>query len=221
MPMETRKMFKSLNLLAVASIVCIGFAPESAKASIAFSFTEVGPFVEMKSSGTLDVSKLVLVSPGGWGGAGVETNNPPESDIMGDATTGGLDQGYAFSPGTDLSGWIGNMFTISSFSWSLSGTTQFATYIIDGSLRTPGISIDSADVFGGLWTPDVAWQTLGDLASLGLTPGIYPVVDAVTSESITIQILKSEPVPGPLAILGVAAAFRRSRKLRFAMKSRA
>lgn len=219
--MKTHKMFKSFTLLSVASIACIGFAPESAKASIAFTFKEVGSFVEMKSSGALDVSKLVSVSPGFWGGAGVETNNPPESDIMGDTTTGELDAGFAFNPGTDLSGWVGDMFTNSNFSWSLSGTTQFATYIFSGPFRTPGITIDSDDLLGGLWTPDVTWQKFGNLASLGLTPGIYPVVDAVTNESITIKILKTESVPGPLAILGVAAAFRRSRMLRLAIKSRA
>jgi hypothetical protein len=187
-----------------------------------FSFKEVGDYVEMKSAGVLDTSKLVSVSPGFWGDSGVETNAPPESDIMGDTTMDvQLDQGYAFNPGTDLSPWIGDMFSNSNFGWTSTGTTQFATYYLQSNLRTPGISLSSADMIGSLWTPDISWRKLGSLSVLGLTPGTYSIADAVTSESITIEIQDPAAVPGPMPILGAAAAFHVSRKLRLALRSRA
>jgi hypothetical protein len=195
--------------LATAAIF-LGLASGTAQASIIFAFSESGGDVLMASSGVLDTGNLILVPTSGWGSAGVETNTPPESDIMGDTTMGPVDMAFGFSAGTDLSAWIGAMFTSSNFGWELAGTTQFATYYRDGSgLRTPGIAIARDDLVGDLWTPDISWSKAGTFASLGLTPGTYTVADSLTGESITILIgdrLTGVAEPTSLALLGLALA---------------
>ena len=57
--------------------------------------------------------------------------------------------------------------------------------------------------------------------SLGLTPGVYEWTWGNTNkDSYTLMIGNSNPVPGPLPILGTAAAFDVSRKLRNRAKRR-
>ncbi len=184
--------------------VMLAITAGQAHASIIFSFTESGGVVSMQSSGVLDTANLVSVPSSGWGGVGVETNAPPESDIMGDTTMGGIDTAFGFHPGTDLSAWVGDMFTNSNFSWASSGTTQFTTYYFSPS-RTPGIGIAVEDLVGNLWTPDVSWTKAGTVATLGLTAGTYAIADSVTGESITIQIgQRAVPEPSILALLAPA-----------------
>ncbi|WP_334188167.1 PEP-CTERM sorting domain-containing protein [Noviherbaspirillum sp.] len=198
-------MIKIKKLLA--SIAILGATIGQAHASIVFSFFESGSDVVMQSFGVLNTANLVSVSVSGWGGTGVETNTPPQSDIMGDTSMGGVNAAFGFHAGTDLSPWIGTMFTNSNFNWSSSGTTQFTTYYLSGGVRTPGIGISTSDLVGNLWTPNVSWTAAGTFASLGLTPGIYTVSDALTNESISIQIGTARvPEPGTIALLGLGLA---------------
>ncbi|WP_299072658.1 hypothetical protein [uncultured Paraglaciecola sp.] len=180
----------------------------NAVAGIVFSFTESGGNVIMQSSGVLDTTSLISQTSASWGGIGTETNNAPESDIMGDTTMGSLDLAFGFSAGTDLSPWIGDMFTLlfPSIPWVSSGTTQFATYYLEtGGIRTPGIGLAQEDLINGLWTPDVSWIAAASFASIGLTVGDYTITDAQTGEFISIQI--GEPIsvaaPSVVVLLGL------------------
>lgn len=198
--MSTLFRLSLIGALCSAALLVSGVS----RADIVFAFTQSGGNVEMQSSGTLDTANLVSVASGYWSLAGVETNNAPESDIMGDTTMGPLDTGFAFHDGTDLSAWIGGMFTNSNFGWEMGGTTQFATWYLLNDLRTPGISIAREDLLAGLWTPDVSWSKAGTFATLGLTEGIYAITDAVTGESITIRIgAVGVPEPNPFALFGL------------------
>jgi hypothetical protein len=220
--MVNKQIFGLATLIGVGSTVFLGLSAGRASASVMFSFQEVGGSVLMESSGTLNTSLLIPVTSSGWGGVGVETNPPPQSDIMGDTTMGPINTVFGFSSGTDLSSWVGDMFTSSKFYWNSTGSTQFTTYFFDNNfLRTPGIGIGIEDLVGAFWTPDISWNNPGTYASLGLTPGTYSIVDAATNESITIQIGNAIPasVPGPLPVFGVAAAFGMSRKLRNRIKA--
>ena len=76
----------------------------------------------------------------------------------------------------------------------------------------------------GLWTPDQSWINLNSsFASLGMVLGIYTIADALTGESITIQIGPSidpiaTPLPAALPLfasalgLGGFLGYRRKRK---------
>lgn len=176
-----------------------------AQASIIFAFTESGGNVLMQSNGVLNIANLVSVTASGCGGTGVETNDSPDPDIMGDTSMGSLDAAFTFSAGTDTSAWVGDMFTNYNFGWASVGTTQFSTYYREDGVRTPGVALKAADMVGSLWTPDVYWTKAGTLASLGLTQGVYTITDAQTAESISIQIgdRVSVPEPASIAMLGM------------------
>jgi PEP-CTERM motif len=199
-------MSKFTNLLAGAALLG---AVGQANANIVFSFTESGGNVLMQSSGVLNTANLVSVTfDSGWGGRGVETNGPPQSDIMGDTTVGGLNLSFGFNAGTNLSPWVGSMFTNSNFNWALTGgNTQFSTYYMNAGQRTPGIGIGSEDLVGALWTPNISWSDAGTFASHGLTVGTYTIADSRTGESITIRIgAASVPEPASLALIGLGLA---------------
>lgn len=174
-----------LVAVVTSSVVAMG----QAHAGVVFSFTEAGGNVLMQSSGVLDTAKLVDRSPSGWGSAGLQPSRGIDSAIMGDTTMGGVNTGFGFNDGTDFSPWLGEMFTKSDFSWSSSGTTQFATYVAGRNfVFLPGIVVSSNDIVEDLWTPDIAWSTTGTFESIGLTTGLYTITDALTAESISIQI---------------------------------
>ncbi len=195
----------SLSALAVAAFPGVAFA-QGGPTGVTFTFTESGGNVLMASSGSLNTSNLVTAALGGWGGTGIETNAPPESDIMGSTDAGDLTDAFGFNSGTDLSPWVGNLFVNSDFNWSRSGTTQFATYNRNNGQRTPGIGIGIEDLVGSVWTPNESWSQAGTFASLGLTPGSYMITDAVTGEFINIQVGSAAAVPEPGSLLLLALA---------------
>jgi hypothetical protein len=198
-------------LAKLAGLVAVLTFAANAQAGVVFTFSQSGAQVVMQSSGSVDTSKLISTAAGGWGGRGIETNAAPETDIMGDTTMGALNAGFRFSPGTDQSDWVGGLFTSSNFNWTGTGSTQFSTYVLLSGQRSAGLSINTQDLVGTTWTPDVNWISIGNtnLSGLGLTAGTYSVVDAVTQEFITIQvgpISNAIPEPTSLALVGFSLA---------------
>lgn len=197
---------KKFNKTLASIVLCVSFTMQ-AHAGIIFSFTESNGDVIMNASGTLNTANLVSVNVSSWGGVGIETNGVPESDIMGDTSSGAVDTAFGFNTGTDLSSWVGDMFTASNFSWVPTSTTSFTTYYRLNGVRTPGIGIATQDLNNGLWTPDNFWLASGaTFTSLGLTEGDYTITDALTGESISIQIgdVVEASSPATLALLGIS-----------------
>ena len=210
---------KILNSLAAAAMLAV--ISTSASAAVVFTFTEVSGDVKMTSSGSLDTSKMVLLGTDGWGGVGIENNANGQTDIMGGTSFGQNDITYTFNAGTDQSAWLnpGGPFSVSTANffgdWVVdSGSKSFATYGFINSLRNAGMSMVRSDIVGGIWTPDQNWTNANDtFASLGMNVGTWTVADALTGESITIQV-GQVPVPASLPLLlaglaGIAALKRR------------
>lgn len=199
---------------AAALLVLLAGVAGRADGGVVFTFTETGGTVVMTSSGVLDTTKLVsLPGYGGWGGTGTEDNSTPgDIDIMGGTDVGGgIDTAFGFNAGTDFSAITnpGGPFSLSDFSPSVAGTKSFTTYSGFGlGVRDPGIGVTGSDIVGGLWTPDQQWTYApgATFASLGLVTGTYTVADAVTGESITIQIGPAAAVPEPASLALAAVA---------------
>ena len=199
--------------LIIAALLILG--PYAAYADIIFTFEETGGTVIMTSAGVLDTNNLIVSGlPDGWGGTGTEHNGAEgDIDIMGGTTFGSVDINYGFSVGTDASaitntGGIGGPFAFSNFDALVSaGSKSFTTYAgFSGPLRLAGVGMRSADIVGGLWTPDQNWTYVAGttFAALGLNIGTYAVSDLITGETITIQIgAVSVPEPGTLALLSI------------------
>ena len=217
---------RGVPLAAIAALV-FALATETVRASVVFTFTEVGANVSMTSAGTLDTTNLVAGGRGGWGGVGIEQNG--QSDVMGGTLFGQTDVVFGFHEGTDFSPWAGasGPWSVSNQEWSVvSGTNSFATYrrTDDSDTIIPGINMRAVDMVAGLWTPDQSWINLNSsFASLGMVLGIYTIADALTGESITIQIGPSidpiaTPLPAALPLfasalgLGGFLGYRRKRK---------
>lgn len=212
----------------IASVTAIAVACVSAaRAGVIFTFTEVGSDVVMTSSGTLDTSKLLSANypavgwtSGGWSGTGVESSDDG-FDLMGSgvfsSSRSGPQMRFRFNAGTDISAIAnpGGPFSASSYDsegWSVtSGTKSFVTYSgFTGSGMQAGIQVVANDIVSGFWTPDQIWKnTGGSFASLGLNVGSYSVSDALTGETITIEVAGGAAVPDggmTVALLGAALA---------------
>lgn len=206
--------------LFTAGMMGLALSTVSADASVVFTFTEVGSDVVMTSSGSLDTTKLVLGTYGGWGLTGFGVFG--DYHMMGTDVGSGLNVSFTFSAGTDYSEWVGSAgpFGSNDFSFTVaSGTKTFATYDNVAGYQ-PGIQLNSGDIVNGIWTPDQSWISFGtSFANLGLASGTFTVQDAVTNEAITYQIGSASPVPVPaalplmlsaLGLLGITARRRRS-----------
>ena len=202
------KITKLTTIIGIGASIII-FASQG-YADVLFAFNEVGGTVTMTSSGSLNTGNLVpSFLPDGWNGWGVQGSK--DIDVIGGANTGDITAQFGFSPGTDLSAitnpggpLTGTYLTVAS----VTGSKPFATYSgsNDGYVTLEaGIGVVGSDIdIGGIWTPDQNW-TWGPgatFASLGLNIGTYTVSDAVTSESITIQVV---PEPAALSLIGLVS----------------
>ena len=193
-----------------AVVVLISAVP--ARALVTVTVSEVGGDVVMSGSGSLNVSALAYI-----GGTGYTYGIDPDTSTflinpgpISALYQGGFSLPAALGPGTanilPNSG-SGDQFGIALYY----GTpTLFVPGYLGGGTYTDGTGISSTSTYVG--------QTL---SSLGLTPGNYTWSwgSGGNADSITMQIGSSAApgpasVPGPLPILGIAAAFGFSRKLR-------
>lgn len=210
-----------------ASLALLIAAAMPAQAGLIFTFTESGGNVLMSPSGTIDTANLVPLPHNGWGGTGIGNFTSGNTVAMiGGTDIGGTDTAFGFHSGTDFSAWAGGVpFSLNTFGWTPSGTTGFATYVVNGGAYEPGLILLGSQMVGSTWTPDQTWSISGSFASLQMNPGTYTVADSQTGEFITYQIgqAASVPEPGTMTLVGmgafglVAGAIRRRRQTKTAV----
>jgi hypothetical protein len=174
-------------------------------AELIFNFQQVGDDVVMTSSGSIDVSGLVSTTFTSWGGTGTQDF---VIHLMGGNSPSNINASYIFHSGTDFSAWTtDNPFSDSWFNYNYVGTKVFSTYAgSDSSGMLAGLSFNSGDLVGSIWTPDQTWTAAGrTLASIGLNVGTYTVTDIVSGQSIT-YIIGVSAVPEPSTYAGLAGA---------------
>lgn len=208
------------QLFATVAALCVTAAPSLAQAGLLFKFSEVGDDVVMTASGSIDTTGLATGAACGWGGVGIDSNGTGQTDILGnDLTSGFIDTCFIVNEGTDQSAWLnpGGPFAFDTddfyADWAVTGEMKpFATYSFDDDfVRNAGLSLDSTDIVGGIWSISQTWvDTSTDFVALGLIEGTYTVTDAVSSEFMTIMIgdgAAPVPVPAaaPLMLAGLAA----------------
>lgn len=215
--MNIRRMVVKGFTSAPLAALFLAFTPTLSHANAIFSFNQVGGTVVMTSSGTVNLNNLVHQGSDGWGGTGFYQDGGGYN-LLGGTSMGQNDTTYMFHAGTDLSPWANSVsiFPLANFSPSgIAGTKPFATFAYFGGV-IPGLSIRSADIVNSTWTSDQQWTYNGStLASLGLQVGAHSITDAITGETLTIQIGQTVPEPMSLGLLGVGLAglgFGRRRK---------
>ena len=216
---------KALGGAVGAVVVLISAMP--ARALVTVTVSEIGGDVVMSGSGSLNVSALTYI-----GGTAIPYGIDPNTStfLVNSGPQTALYQGQftlpaSLGPGTaslpSLLPSTGTYGTGDSFGIAFYADVAGRTYqqvptlfVEGGSGYTNGTAISGTSTYTG--------QTL---SSLGLTPGNYTWSwgSGATADSITMQIGNSvapgpASVPGPLPILGLAAAFGFSRKLRKRIK---
>jgi len=201
-----------MKIIKLTTIIGIGttlvmFASQG-YANVLFAFNEVGGTVTMTSSGSLDTTKLVPSTlPDGFNGTGFQDAGK-NIDIIGGTSFGSIDTLFGFNTGTDISAITnpgGPLLATDTSTAVPSGSKSFATYsgTTDNWVTLEaGIGVEGSDIIGGIWTPDQnwVWGPGASFASLGLNVGTYTVSDALTNESITLQVI---PEPATLALVGI------------------
>jgi hypothetical protein len=204
-------MSSVLRLLAAHAILSALALTQPAKALLVYKISEVGSDVVVQASGSLNLTGAPIIT-GSFGPcpgaifsslAGICTGTPAVSPSA-----------FAISGPTTFDGTV-SISTPSS-------TSGLATGMLGSALGGPSgiFSIDPAYAYG---SPILSNTTFSGttLAALGFTPGLSGLIGtwAITGTSETIQVFlgppsASNPVPGPLPLLGAAAAFGWSRRLR-------
>jgi hypothetical protein len=203
------------NIARMAISGFFGFAligAGSARALVVVTVSEVWGDVVMNGSGSLNVSALTYI-----GGTAISYGIDPITSTFlanyGPQTS--LYQGQ-FSLPTNLGPGTANILPSSgsgdSFGIAFYADVAGGTYVQTPTLFAPngggytnGAPIISTSIYSG-----------HTIASLGLTPGNYTWSwgSGATADSITMQIGSPAAVPGPLPVLGAAAALAWSRRLR-------
>jgi len=199
------KIYSILRLLAVPATLSAMALTQPAKALLVYNISEVGSDVVVQASGSLDFTGATslgstVVCPGGVSSSlavictGVPTAFNDKFAITGPSSFDGIVSGFSTS-------------SLSGIATAFSGSSQIVAVDPSYSYGTP---INSSATFSGT-----------TLAALGFTPGLSGLIGtwAITGTSETIQVFlgppsASNPVPGPLPLLGAAAAFSWSRRLR-------
>ena len=214
----SRLMFITVMLTALIA------APQ-ASAGLLFHFTEEGEDVKMTASGSIDTSGLVAsvdCNPGcEWFGTGFFDLGG--SYLMGRHHIPTNEASFGFNTGTDLSPWqAGGPFTLNS-------TSHFSVYEDDGKTFSTvsvteggaawdiGLAVNADDLADDIWKTSQSWLAEDHtFETLGLIEGIYTITDAVSGESMTIQVGVSVPEPATLGLLSIGlmglAGIRRRRQ---------
>jgi hypothetical protein len=205
MPRFPFPQMKALPLSLATGLALFLTSPPPPSQALTLTMLEVGNDVVVSGSGTLNLTALQGPIPDFNGVAFVD----PEfsSFLLGEATDFDVYSGTIAFPANFGSGTY--FETRDGGSGDALGPVQifgFGREIWVPAGYQSGEPINSSAIFPGQ-----------SLASLGVTPGIYTWTWGSGADSDDLTLLVEEsipPVPGPLPLLGAAAAFGWSRRLR-------
>ena len=200
------------RMFSIAVVLTALFTAPLASAGLLFHFTEEDDDVKMTASGSLDTTGLVAsvnCEPAcEWWGVGYYAEG--DNYLMGRLHDPVTEVAFGFNTGTSLSPWgvTSGPFTdydFTSFVVHEDDGKTFATFTVNelGGYEQ-GLSIDPDHLVDGVWETSQSWLAEdSSFDSLGLREGIYTITDAVTGETMTIQVGVSVPEPATLGLLGV------------------
>ena len=194
---------------------------QPAQAVLIYNFYESGSDLVVEGTGSLNLPLSAIINlplptfttgalqlGGKSEGLAIGQFNPTTAvygfyNVSGPTTLGtGLSGGGAASSGSGIA---------SIFDWD-------SSYFIIDNTYASGTTINSRSVFSGISLASLGMTTAGTLGTWALSDPSDPTY---ISDTISVQVTtsaSSASVPGPLPILGLAAAFGFSRKLRKRIK---
>ena len=202
--------------LALSLPLAITWA-QPAQAVLIYNFYESGSNLVVEGTGSLNLPS----APVGFGGIGVSNGVLDLDSAFLTGTTAATTQfdSYAITGPTTLGAGITPTFLFSS---SDSGTSSaliyFANLFAIEDTYVSGASIFSSSTFTGITLASLGMPNSGILGTWTL---VDPGDPSYIGDTISVQVNASRSsanVPGPLPILGLAAAFGFSRKLRKRIK---